>query len=204
MTDKVQSYFRINGKHVLPIDDKFIKDLLHSPVPNLSPKLGKALKVASRHGIGLLVDMNTDTGVVQCLPMSKEAHSEMREDEAIVLAAELHHIFENNPNFYKWPVKLAKGCSAYSYRSIKDATAQMVTLILNEKGMYLTSYDPVHNEFYPEVHGISTRPLAKYYPQFLDEFNNMYRRVRSNIEQMRAEEADKPQEQSTESGDISR
>jgi len=190
MKADVQSYLRINGRHTLPVDDVLIKDLRGCPIPRLATELTKALKIARTHKVGLLFDMDANDGSIKCSPMSREKDATMAEDEAIVLAAELNHIFKNNPNFYRWPVKLGRGCVAYSYRSVKGADAQFVTLILGANGEYKGSYDPVHNEIFPDVAGISPKALAKIYPQILDELNNIYKKVRENIEKMRAEESE--------------
>lgn len=190
MSNKHQSYFRINGRHTLPVDETLISDLRGCPVPKLAAQITCALKIADSHGIGLLFEFDANDGSVQCLPMSDKKDAVLGEDEAIVLAAELNHVFKNNPNFYKWPVKLGRGCVAYSFRSLNGADAKFVTLILGANGKYKASYDPVHNQIFPDTAGISPKPLAKVYPQILDELNNMYKKVRGNIEKMRAEESE--------------
>ena len=194
MANNIQSYFRIDGKFALPVDAALIADLRKCPMPGIAEKLASAIKIATEHNVGLLFDMDADTGSVTYAPMSSKKDATMPQDEAIALAAELNHIFKNNPNFYRWPVKLGRGCTVYSFRSMKGAAAEFVTLVLDAKGRYKTSYDPGRNEFYPEVSRLSTKPLAKIYPQILDELNNMYTKVRKEIEKVRNEESEGVQE----------
>lgn len=196
----VSSYLVMAGKR-LEIDGDMLRELKNSPLADLGYQLGRALRIAHRHDLGLQFTLDMDTGAISYLPRAEEMDFVLQEDEAIALAVELHHIFENNRNVYKLPVKLQKGCVAYLFRAGGKADAKMVTIILNRYGHYYTSYDPVNKKFFPEVHGLSTQPLDKEYPHMLDELNNMYKRVKEKVQNIR-DEADNAQKEETTGGAV--
>lgn len=195
------SYLRIDDDTTMEITHELIRSLRKSPHPTLSAYLDRAVKVAGRHGLGLLIMLDSDEGAISYLPLGAETDQPLDEGEAIALAVELHHIFENNANICKWPVKLAKGCTAYAFRKTGSDDAEFSTIILSKQGYFYTSYNPVENKFFPEVHGLSTKPLEKEYPHMLDELNNMYRRVKTNVNKMReAESAENTRKEDETSG----
>jgi hypothetical protein len=196
---ETKSYLKIDGDQIVEVNHELIRSLRKSPMPTLSEHLDKAVKVAARHGLGLLLALDSTEGTISYMPMDmgSERNQPLDEGEAIALAVELHHIFRNNANVCKWPVKLAKGCTAYAFRKSGAGDAEFSTIILNRQGYFYTSYNPVENKFFPEVNGISTKPLDKEYPHMLDELNNMYARVRKNIKVMRNEESDDTQKEET-------
>lgn len=182
------SYLRVDDQ-TLEITRELLRSLRKSPQPTLSSYLEKAVKVAGRHGLGLLIILDSEEGTISYLPLGEETAQPLDEGEAVALAVELHHIFENNANVCKWPVKLTKGCTAYAFRKTGADDAEFSTIILNKQGYFYTSYNPVDNKFFPEVHGLSTKPLEKEYPHMLDELNNMYNRVKTNVDKMREAES---------------
>lgn len=191
-----KSYLAMGGKK-LEINGDMLRELKNSSLADWGYLFGRALRIAHRHDLGLQFTLNTDTGTVTYLPRTEDKEFVLQEDEAIALAVELHHIFENNRNVYKLPVKLNKGCVAYMFRIGGKADARMVTIILNRYGHYYTSYDPVNKKFFPEVHGLSTKPLDKEYPHMLDELNNMYKRVKEKVQTIRDEADNAQKDEST-------
>lgn len=157
----------------------------------LAGKLKAALKVAKKHNIGWSIAVDEDCNIMQILPRIEDPEYVLSESEALVMAVELHHIFHNNPNVYKWPVKLGRGATAYIIRRKGQTEVVMTTIVLNSQGYYLTSYDPTKNEFFPPVHGLSTKEMQKVYPQLLDEIQNMYTVVKQEVKELREkDEAD--------------
>lgn len=170
----------------LPINAKVLADMKATPeLAPLASKMLAALKLGERHNVGWSFQATSDGRIVNVLPRAKDKDAKLEEPEALVMAVELHHIFGHNPNVYKWPVKLAKGCTAYIIRRRGEGEALMTTIILNSRGYFYTSYDPTTKTFYPEVSGLSPKKLDKVYPLILDELQNMYRVVKEDVKELR-------------------
>lgn len=199
MPDKPENLLWIDTL-CLPITDKVLDDMKRdSTLAPLASKMKAALRLGERHRVGWSFQATTDGRIINVLPRAKDKDTKLEESEALVMAVELHHIFGHNPNVYKWPVKLAKGCTAYVIRRHGEGEALMTTIILNNRGYFYTSYDPTTQTFYPEVHGLSPKKLDAVYPQMLDELQNMYRAVKEDVKEMR----DKDQRENTTDADIS-
>jgi len=161
----------------------------------LANKLTAVYKLADRHETGLLVKL-MENGDIQLLPCASaetedESDKVLDVNEAIVLAVEFHHILRNNPNISKLAVDLGpKKTFVYMYTGVIGGEAHVTIIILNARGQYLCSYDPTRHEFYPKVHGISPKPLAKYDGVVADQLDRMYRQVKRNIEEYRKKAGD--------------
>ena len=174
-------------KSICPINKKLLDTMSSAGLTELVGKLKAALLLAERHDVAWSITLADDEKVTQVLPRSDNKKS-LEESEALVMAVELHHIFHNNPNVYTWPVKLARGAHAYLIRRRGEGEALMTTIVLNSRGYYLTSYDPTKNEFFPPIHGLSTKAMQKVYPQMLDELQNMYTVVKKDVKELRAKD----------------
>ena len=177
------SMLKFHGASI-PLSNHTINELCCAGMTALAGKLLAALKLAKRHKVGWLIELNDDESVYQVLPLS-DTKKALDEAEALVMAVELHHIFHHLVNVYKWPVKLARGATAYLIRRRDEGEALMTTIVLNNNGYYLTSYDPTKNEFFPPVSGLSTKAMQKVYHQMLDEIQNMYTAVKKDVKELR-------------------
>ena len=55
-------------------------------------------------------------------------------------------------------------------------------IILDNKGRFLTSYDPNRGELYPEVHNLSAKPYKVCEGIIADTLDSLWKRFRANIE----------------------
>ena len=182
----LKHYLKFQDLPTIEVTPAFIKQLLEED-RSLGERLVAAYKIADRHETSMAITIND--GNISYVPVAVEGEdTPMGLDEAIILAVELHHIFQNNPNIDKLAINTRRKTHTYLYRGFILKEPNVAVIVLNSKGSFLTSYDPKRQELYPAVDNLSAKNFQKCDAIIADTLEALTKQFKANINKERADE----------------